>query len=118
MKSLPGKWGFRSCYRLLTVATPIVSARLGHSSADASSRGVPGLQGTNESSTKRDPGLMPSYRAVAVDKNAGLLSPLDEDLSLEAFLTYPGLAFHMARFPEAERRRLHKMICMQCHPEL
>ncbi len=21
----------------------------------------------------------------------------------------------MARFPEAERRRLHKMICMQCY---
>jgi len=23
----------------------------------------------------------------------------------------------MARFPEAERRLLHKMICMQCCPE-
>jgi len=33
----------------------------------------------------------------------------------EAFITHPGLALHMARFPEAERRRLHKMICMQCY---
>ena len=24
-------------------------------------------------------------------------------------------ALHMARFPEAERRLLHKMICMQCY---
>ncbi len=33
----------------------------------------------------------------------------------EAFLSHSDLAFPMARFPEAERRRLHKMICMQCY---
>jgi large subunit ribosomal protein L40e len=33
----------------------------------------------------------------------------------EAFLNRSRLAHHMARFPEAERRRLHKMICMQCY---
>lgn len=36
-------------------------------------------------------------------------------LATEAFLDHPGLALHMARFPEAERRRLHKMICMKCY---
>ena len=41
-----------------------------------------------------------------------LLSPLDKDLGPEAFLSHSSLALHMARFPEAERRRLHKMICM------
>jgi hypothetical protein len=30
----------------------------------------------------------------------------------EAFLRHVGFALHMARFPEAERRLLHKMICM------
>ena len=33
-------------------------------------------------------------------------------LRYEAFLSHVGFAIHMARFPEAERRRLHKMICM------
>ncbi len=33
----------------------------------------------------------------------------------EAFLNHPCLALPMARFPEAEKRRLLKMICMQCH---
>ena len=47
-----------------------------------------------------------------------LLSPLDKDLGPEAFLSHSSLALHMARFPEAERRRLHKMICMQCHLEM
>ncbi len=51
----------------------------------------------------------------ATDRNAGLLSPSEKDLEAEAFLNHPNLALHMARFPEAERRRLHKMICMQCY---
>ena len=33
----------------------------------------------------------------------------------EAFLNSPGFALPMARFPEAEKRLLHKMICMQCY---
>jgi large subunit ribosomal protein L40e len=33
----------------------------------------------------------------------------------EAFFNHSGLALLMARFPEAERRRLLKMICMQCY---
>lgn len=33
----------------------------------------------------------------------------------EAYLSDVFLALPMARFPEAERRRLHKMICMQCY---
>ncbi len=44
-----------------------------------------------------------------------LVSSPSRDARPEAFLTHPGLALHMARFPEAERRRLHKMICMQCY---
>src|SRR5207245_9902560 len=32
----------------------------------------------------------------------------------EAIINGPRLPTPMARFPEAERRRLHKMICMQC----
>ena len=36
-------------------------------------------------------------------------------LRYEAFLNQSTLALHMARFPEAEHRRLHKMICMQCY---
>lgn len=43
--------------------------------------------------------------------NSGLLSRLEKPL-VEAFLSHVGFAIHMARFPEAERRRLHKMICM------
>jgi len=35
-----------------------------------------------------------------------------ESESLLNLLPFP---LHMARFPEAERRRLHKMICMQCY---
>ena len=42
--------------------------------------------------------------------NTELLSPLDKDLGPEAFLSHSSLALHMARFPEAERPRLHKMI--------
>ena len=45
----------------------------------------------------------------------GLLSPVEKGVSPEAFLSHTCLALHMARFPEAERRRLHKMICMQCY---
>ena len=33
----------------------------------------------------------------------------------EAFLSHLDFALPMARFPEAERRRLHKMICMKCY---
>lgn len=39
----------------------------------------------------------------------------DEDHGPEAFLNLARLALPMARFPEAERRRLHKMICMDCY---
>ena len=42
-----------------------------------------------------------------------LLSHWEKHTAPEAFLNHPGLALHMARFPEAERRRLHKMICMR-----
>ena len=41
--------------------------------------------------------------------------PLDKDHGPEAFLNHVPLALPMARFPEAERRLLHKMICMQCY---
>ena len=34
----------------------------------------------------------------------------------EAFLGHLPFALDMARFPEAERRLLHKMICMQFAP--
>ncbi len=40
---------------------------------------------------------------------------MEKDVGPEAFLNHPSLAFPMARFPEAERRRLHKMICMKCY---
>ncbi len=52
---------------------------------------------------------------TTVQDNTELLSPLDKDLGPEAFLSHSSLALHVARFPEAERRRLHKMICMQCY---
>lgn len=42
---------------------------------------------------------------------------MDKPVVPEAFLSNTRLALQMARFPEAERRRLHKMICMQCHLE-
>src|SRR5437870_13109774 len=45
----------------------------------------------------------------------GVIATSRKGLRYEAFLNHPGLALHMARFPEAERRRLHKMICMQCY---
>ena len=35
--------------------------------------------------------------------------------SPEAFLTHPRVAVPMARFPEAEKRLLIKMICMNCY---
>jgi len=38
-----------------------------------------------------------------------------QTLGPEAFLSHPLFAPSMARFPEAERRLLHKMICMQCY---
>jgi large subunit ribosomal protein L40e len=44
-----------------------------------------------------------------------LSSVSERDREPEAFLNLPDLALPMARFPEAERRRLHKMICMQCY---
>ena len=44
-----------------------------------------------------------------------LFSRVEIDVGPEAFLNYMGLALQMARFPEAERRRLLKMICMQCY---
>ena len=49
------------------------------------------------------------------NNDARLLPPSDKPIRPEAFLRLLGLALHMARFPEAERRRLHKMICMQCY---
>ena len=45
----------------------------------------------------------------------GVIATSGKGLRYEAFLNHTGLALHMARFPEAERRRLHKMICMQCY---
>ena len=42
--------------------------------------------------------------------NRGLAARM---LPPEAFLSNPAFALPMARFPEAERRRLHKMICVQ-----
>jgi len=51
----------------------------------------------------------------AANDDTGLLFAPNEDVAPEAFLNHPGLALHVARFPEAERRRLHKMICMQCY---
>ncbi len=50
-----------------------------------------------------------------VQDSRELLSPPEKDLGPEAFLNGSPFALHMARFPEAERRRLHKMICMQCY---
>ena len=44
-----------------------------------------------------------------------LFSGVESRIAPEAFLNPLSLALHMARFPEAERRRLHKMICMQCY---
>jgi len=41
------------------------------------------------------------------------LSPLEKGVGPEAFLNHLVFALPMARFPEAERRRLHKMICMR-----
>jgi large subunit ribosomal protein L40e len=52
---------------------------------------------------------------LVTEGDEGLLSPPDRGVAPEAFLNHAGLALHMARFPEAERRRLHKMICMQCY---
>ena len=46
----------------------------------------------------------------------GVIATSGKGLRYEAFLNHPGLALHMARFPEAERRRLHKMICMSILP--
>ena len=57
-----------------------------------------------------------AFRTYGTARNdAVLFSRVDKGVSPEAFLTHPGLALHMARFPEAEHRRLHKMICMQCY---
>ena len=47
-------------------------------------------------------------RRFAVDRSRGAPGP-------EARLNSGLFAGAMARFPEAERRRLHKMICMQCY---
>jgi len=55
------------------------------------------------------------YRQSEEDEDTRLLSPSEADVPPEAFLNHPGFDLHMARFPEAERRRLHKMICMQCY---
>ena len=44
-----------------------------------------------------------------------VISTSGKGLRYEAFLNQSTLALHMARFPEAEHRRLHKMICMQCY---
>ena len=51
----------------------------------------------------------------APNDDTGLLLAPTQDLAPEAFLNHPDVALPMARFPEAERRRLHKMICMQCY---
>jgi len=40
-------------------------------------------------------------------------SAVDKDHFSEAFLNHLPFAFHIARFPEAERRRLLRMICMK-----
>ncbi len=44
-----------------------------------------------------------------------LFPSVEKDVVPEAFLNHSPFALHMTRFPEAERRRLHKMICMQCY---
>src|SRR2546428_13461119 len=51
----------------------------------------------------------------APNDDTGLLLAPTQDLAPEAFLNHPDVALPMARFPEAERRRLHKMICMHCY---
>jgi large subunit ribosomal protein L40e len=51
---------------------------------------------------------------AAHDDTALLSAPEKEDAP-EAFLSHRPFALLMARFPEAERRLLHKMICMQCY---
>jgi len=40
---------------------------------------------------------------------------VERRIASEAFLSHVGFALPMARFPEAERRLLHKKICMQCY---
>jgi large subunit ribosomal protein L40e len=44
-----------------------------------------------------------------------VLSRWERDAAPEAFLNFVPFALPVARFPEAERRRLHKMICMKCY---
>lgn len=41
--------------------------------------------------------------------------PCGRDPRSEAFMYLRPFGSPMARFPEAERRKLHKMICMQCY---
>jgi len=74
---------------------------------------VCGLAGVEDRSGPRWYGKVRSS-AIALD-DAELLSRVVEEFGTEAFLNNSRLAIPMARFPEAERRRLHKMICMQCY---
>ena len=55
-----------------------------------------------------------SWLLVGRWQYAVIIAP-GKGLEAEAFLTHPPFALHMARFPEAERRLLHKMICMSRH---
>jgi large subunit ribosomal protein L40e len=49
------------------------------------------------------------------EQRCGIVIALERPSGPKAFLRNADLALHMARFPEAERRLLHKMICMQCY---
>src|SRR5437879_11793400 len=56
-----------------------------------------------------------SHKWTGQSERYGVIATSGRGLRYEAFVNHQGLALHMARFPEAERRRLHKMICMQCY---
>jgi len=49
------------------------------------------------------------------DQNLGELPASVHDAEPEAFMNHLPFALPMARFPEAEKRLLHKMICMKCY---
>ena len=48
-----------------------------------------------------------------MDDDTGLLSLSEKDVGRFAFLSHGPLGLDMARFPEAERRLLHEMICIE-----
>ena len=54
-------------------------------------------------------------REPSEHSHAELSSPLDKTIGSAAFLNQTALALPMARFPEAEKRLLLKMICMKCY---